>query len=146
MVWIGAAGLTISAVGQLIFAGAVLWTILGWGKPAPILYVLFEAEEVQRLDPAVLSATRTLAIYFQTYLASFAILKLAVIWGALIRHEAWALWALGAVILVAQTGAFLADASIGHRSLPLNILQAVLQAAMWALAAWGIYFSGKTSL
>lgn len=146
MLWIGAVGLTVSAAVQLAFAGVVLTALVVWGKPPPVLSVVLSAEQIQRLDPALLGATRTLAIYFQSTLASLALLKLAVIWGALVRQEAWALWALGAAILAAQTGAFFADAAIGHRSLPLNILLAALQTGMWALAACGIYLPGKPSL
>lgn len=143
MLWIGAVGLTISAGLQLAFAVGVLTALLVWGKPPPVLSVVLSAEEFERLDPAVLAAARTLAIYFQSSLASLALLKLAVIWGALVRQEQWALWALGGVIVVSQTGAFFADAAIGHRSLPLNLLLAALQALMWTLAAYGIYVAGK---
>lgn len=143
MLWIGAVGLTISAGVQLVFAGAVLTAVLVWGKAPPVLSVVLSGEQVAGLDPAVLAATRTLAIYFQSTLASLALLKLPVIWAALVREQTWALWALGGAILVAQTGAFFADAAIGHRSLPLNILLAVLQAVMWALAACGIYLPAK---
>ncbi|MCS7304115.1 MAG: hypothetical protein NZ602_03270 [Thermoguttaceae bacterium] len=143
MLWIAAVGLTISAAGQLVFAGVVLTALLVWGKPPPVLSVVLSAQEIERLDPTLLAATRTLAIYFQSTLASLALLKLAVIWGALVRQEHWALWALGGAILVSQTGAFFADAAIGHRSLPLNIFLATVQIVMWALAAGGIYFPGK---
>ena len=146
MLWIGAVGLTVSAVGQLLFAGAVLTALVVWGKPPPVLAVVLSGEQIQRLDPAVLAVSRTLAIYFQSTLASLALLKLAVIWAALVRHEAWALWALGGVILVSQAGAFFADAAIGHRSLVLNLLLAALQAGMWALAASGMYLAEKPSL
>ena len=146
MLWIGAVGLTVSAVGQLLFAGAVLATVVVWGKPPPVLSVVLSSEQIQRLDPAVLAVSRTLAIYFQSTLASLALLKLAVIWGALVRQESWALWALAGAILLSQTGAFLADAAIGHRSLLLNLLLAALQAVMWALAAWGIYVVGKPTV
>ena len=146
MLWIGAVGLTVSAVGQLLFAGAVLATVVVWGKPPPVLSVVLSSEQIQRLDPAVLAVSRTLAIYFQSTLASLALLKLAVIWGALVRQESWALWALAGAILLSQTGAFLADAAIGHRSLLLNLLLAALQAVMWALAASDIYLTEKPSL
>jgi hypothetical protein len=146
VLWIGAVGLTVSAVGQLLFAGAVLAVLVVWGKPPPVLAVVLSSEQIQRLDPAFVAVSRTLAIYFQSSMASLALLKLALIWGALVRQEAWALWALAGAILISQTGAFLADAAIGHRSLLLNLLLATLQAVMWALAASGIYLAGKPSL
>ncbi len=139
MLYIGAAGLTLSAAVQLVMAAVVLVVVVVLGKPAPILYVVLPQEDVGRLDPQVIAASRALAVYFNSSLAALAVLKLCVIWTSLVRGQAWAFWALLGAVAITQTSAFLADAAIGHRTLVANVVLSALQATMLGLAAWGLF-------
>ncbi|MBI4558799.1 MAG: hypothetical protein HY706_14550 [Candidatus Hydrogenedentes bacterium] len=115
----------------------VLMTILG--KPAPMLFIVFEEPEIPALEPKVVAATNALAILFNACAAAFSLLVLVVVWSALVKGEKWAFWALLLSIGLVQAFGFVADSAIGNKTVYVNLVLTALFLAGIGLAGWAMF-------
>jgi len=122
MLKIGVVVLTISAGFNLLLAAAILVAIICFGKNPPILYVSLGQAETANLSEQVLATFKSLAIYFNSAVATFCLLSIIVIWAALSQGHKWAFCALFITMGISHILAFVADSFIGNKTLVVNIV------------------------
>ena len=138
MLKIGAVVLTIGAVFNFLLATGILAAIIFLGKNPPILYVSLEQAEIARLDKQVLTAFKSLAVYFNSAVISFCLLSIFVIWMGLVQGQRWAFWALLITMGIGQILGFIADSFIGNKTLGVNIIFTVVYFLGIGLSWYGL--------
>lgn len=136
---VGSIVLSIWSGFNFLLASFILILIIFLKKNAPILLIVLEEPEISKLDPRVISTANSLAILFNSCAAVFSLLVLFVIWSSLINKQKWAFWALLVTIGFSQLLAFVADAIIGNRTVPVNIAFSVLYLVGIGLAGYSIF-------
>jgi hypothetical protein len=134
----GSIVLTVLSVFNFLLAASILVAVTVFRKNAPILFVTLDQGEIAKLDPKVLATVRALAIYFNSVAAGLSLLVLFVVWGALVKGQPWALWAVLLSAGLAQVMGFVADAAIGTRTPIPNVVLTLLLLAGLGLAGYGL--------
>jgi hypothetical protein len=142
MLEVGAIILTISSGVTLIMASFTLALVLILKKNAPIISSIFNPDDLSGIDPRVISAMNSYAILFNACAASFSLLMLFVIWSSLINEHQLAFFILLITAGLGQIVTFKADAAIGTKLIPLNIILSVLFLVGIASAGFSIFFVG----
>lgn len=124
---------------NFLLASFILILIIFLKKNAPMLFIVFEEAEISKLDPRAVSATNALAISFNSTMAVFSLLVFFVIWSSLYHSQKWAFWALLVTIGFVQLLGFIADATIGHKTVPVNIVFSILYLVGIGLAGYSIF-------
>jgi hypothetical protein len=135
----GAMILTLWSAFNLVLALGILIMILGLGKNAPALVILFGNIQAAGMDPRALATVNALAVIFNGCAAAFCSLSLVVIWQALVHGAKWAFWSLGATLLFLQASGFASDELLGNRDLLANAVSSVLLLLGLALAAYSLF-------
>jgi hypothetical protein len=135
---IGAIVLTIDAVFNFLLAAGILIAIIFFGKNPPILYVSLGEIDIARLDKPVLTAFKSLAVYFNSAVVTFCILSIFVIWMGLAQEQRWAFWALLITMGTGRILGFVADSLIGNKTLGVNIILTVVYLFGIGLSWYGL--------
>jgi hypothetical protein len=124
---------------NFLLASSILAFIVFLKKNAPMLFIVFEESEITKVDPRVISAVNSLAILFNSFAAALSLLALFVIWSSLINSQKWAFWALLIVIGFVQILGFIADAAVGNKTVPANIVLSALYVVGIGLAGYAVF-------
>lgn len=104
-----------------------------------MLFIVFEESEISELGTKAISTINSLAILFNSCAAALSLLALFVIWSSLINGQRWAFWALLITIGFAQILGFIADAAIGNKTVPVNIVLSALYVVGIGLAGYSVF-------
>ncbi len=113
----GTAILTFWAGVRLIIALGILALLLVFHKNAPILVVLYGDMQGSGVDARALATINALAVLCNAAIAAMCLLSLTVIWCALVRGAAWAVWSLAACVFFLQGASFFTDSLVSHPDL-----------------------------
>jgi hypothetical protein len=117
MLRVGVIILTFWAGVRLLLALGILAMLLVFNKNAPVLVVLYGDIQGSGVDPRALATINALAILCNAAIAGMCLLSLTVIWCALVRRAAWAVWSLAACVFFLQGASFFSDALLHHPDL-----------------------------
>src|SRR5216684_6519836 len=115
MLRLGVIILTFCAGVRLALALHILVKLLIFGKNAPVLLVLYGDIQGRGVDARALATINALAVLCNASIAAVCLLSLTVIWCALVRRAAWAVWSLAACVFFLQGASFVSDALLHHR-------------------------------
>jgi hypothetical protein len=123
---------------RLALALGILAMLLVLGKNAPVLLVLYGDIQGKGVDARALATINALAVLCNASIAAMSILSLTVIWCALIRRAAWAVWSLGACVFFLQGASFFSDALLHDPDLLGNVAASSIPVVGIILAAIGV--------
>ena len=126
--------LTFWAGVRLLLALGILAMLLVFRKNAPVLLVLYGDIQGRGVDARALATINALAVLCNAAIAAMCLLSLTVIWCALVRRAAWAVWSLAACVFFLQGASFASDSLLQHRDVLGN-------AAASAIPFIGIIFA-----
>jgi hypothetical protein len=131
--------LTFWAGVRLVLALGILAMLLVFGKNAPVLLVLYGDIQGRGVDARALATINALAVLCNASIAAMCLLSLTVIWCALMRQAAWAVWSLAACVFFLQGASFVSDALLHHPDLLGNVAASSIPVAGIILAASGVF-------
>jgi hypothetical protein len=139
MLRVGVIILTFWAGIRLALALGILAMLLVFGKNAPVLLVLFGNIQGRGVDPRALATINALAVLCNAAIAGMCLLSLMVIWCALVRRAAWAVWSIAACVFFLQGASFFSDALL-HDPDPLrNVTASSIPVVGIIFAAIGVF-------
>ncbi len=139
MLRVGAVILTFWAGVRLLLALGILAMLLLFGKNAPVLLVLFGDTQGSGVDASALATINALAVLCNAAIAALAVLSLAVIWCALVRRAAWAVWSIAVCVFLLQGASFFSDALLHHPDLVGNVAASSIPVVGIILSASGVF-------
>jgi hypothetical protein len=110
----GAVILTFWAAVRLALAVGILAMMLVFGKNAPVLLVLYNDIQGKDVEGRALATINALAVLCNASIAAMRLLSLTVIWCALMRRAAWAVWSLAVCVFFLQGASFVGDSLLQH--------------------------------
>jgi hypothetical protein len=116
----GAVILTFWAGVRLVLAVGILAMLLVFGKNALVL-VPYGDIQGRGVDARALATINALAVLCNAAIAGMCLLSLTVIWFALVRRAAWAVWSLAACVFFLQGASFFSDALLHNPDLLGNV-------------------------
>jgi len=131
--------LTFWAGVRLVLALGILAMLLVFGKNAPVLLVLYGDIQGRGVDARALATINALAVLCNASIAAMCLLSLTVIWCALVRRAAWAVWSLAACVFFLQGASFVSDALLHHPDLLGNVAASSIPVVGIILAASGVF-------
>jgi hypothetical protein len=117
----GAVILTFWAGVRLVLAVGILAMLLVFGKNALVLLVPYGDIQGRGVDARALATINALAVLCNAAIAGMCLLSLTVIWFALVRRAAWAVWSLAACVFFLQGASFFSDALLHNPDLLGNV-------------------------
>jgi hypothetical protein len=139
MLRVGVIILTFWAGVRLLLALGILAMLLMFGKNAPVLVVLYGDIQGSGVDSRALATINALAVLCNAAIAAMCLLSLTVIWCALMRRAAWAVWSLAACVFFLQGASFFSDALLYHPDLLGNVTASSIPVVGIILAAIGVF-------
>jgi energy-converting hydrogenase Eha subunit E len=118
--------------------------VLGFGKNAPVLMVLYGNIQGVGVDARALATINALAVLCNAAIAAMSLLSLMVIWRALVRRAIWAVWALAACVLLLQGASFVCDWMLHDPDVLGNSVAFSIPATGVVLAALGVSRTSAT--
>lgn len=143
MIKAGSVVLTVWCVLNLLVGAGVVLYIVALGNDAPVLEMSVTEGEIQALNPEVLAATNSIAIFLNACIASVCLLSLFVIWGGLIKRQKWAFWSLLSSMGVLLVGGYLSDSVLGNPNLLAMNLGTLVLLLGFGLSGYAIFRSGR---
>ncbi len=138
MLRVGAIILTFWAGVRLLLALGILAMLLVFSKNAPVLVVLYGDIQGSGVDPRALATINALAVLCNAAIAAMCLLSLTVIWCALMRRVAWAVWSLAACVFFLQGASFFSDALLHDPDLLGNAAASSIPVVGIIFAAVGV--------
>jgi hypothetical protein len=133
----GAIVLSIGAGFQ--FIASILSLIISIVGNAPILSMVFTDKEIAALDTKVIATTKSLAVMNNSGAVLTTVFSLVIIWTSLNSGSKWALWMLLFAGIWGHSLWFLSDSYIGHETLVVNIVFAVMFLVGISLAGYALF-------
>lgn len=127
---------------NFLLSSVILVSVTLLGKLPPMLYIVFDEPEIAGLDARVLSATKSLAILFNSSIAAVAALVLYLSWFGIAHGQRWAFWAVLIAIGIVQLFGFVADAAIGNKTMFVNVILTILYVIGIGFAGYALYGQG----
>jgi len=112
--------------------------LLVFSKNAPVLVVLYGDIQGSGVDPRALATINALAVLCNAAIAAMCLLSLTVIWCALMRRVAWAVWSLAACVFFLQGASFFSDALLHDPDLLGNAAASSIPVVGIIFAAVGV--------
>ncbi len=123
---------------RLLLALGILAMLLVFSKNAPVLVVLYGDIQGSGVDPRALATINALAVLCNAAIAAMCLLSLTVIWCALMRRVAWAVWSLAACVFFLQGASFFSDALLHDPDLLGNAAASSIPVVGIIFAAVGV--------
>ena len=124
---------------NLLLAGAILISMTMFSKNAPGLRILFDDAGVRGLDPRALATVNAIAVLFNACAVAFCLLMLYVTWSGVAAGSKAAYWALVVASGSLQVFGFIADAYLGGRNLPANVMSSAVLLIGLGLSGLGTF-------
>jgi len=143
MIKVGSIVLTIWSTLNFLVGVGVLFYIVVFDNNAPALQMLFSENEISNLNPRVLAATNSIAIFLNASIASYCLLCIYIIWHGLYKKQKWSYYGLLLSMGLMQIGGYLSDSLLGNNNiLAMNIGLAILVLG-FALSGYAIFTNEK---
>jgi len=110
---------------------------------SPLLVMVFEKSEIDRLDAKVISALNCLTILYNSYAIALSVLVWFVIRIGLSKGQKWAFWALLITIGFVEIFAFIASAPLGNVRWQVNIILSALYVVGIGLSGYSLFKGDK---
>jgi hypothetical protein len=125
--------------GVYLIASAMSLVTSIMGTYAPMMKIVLTDSEIAAVDSKTLGVTRSLGIMHNSGATVFAVLVLLITWFSLSNGQQWSFWTLLSAGAFAHAMWILADSSIGHRTMVVNVILSVVFLAGIAVSGLGLF-------